>query len=183
MKNTDKHLTEDQLIVAVVDENDLDDEAWRHLNACGKCLEKKNECERELAVLGRMAEEYAPSAGTVWHVRSKPAVFGAWRPAFAAAFTVLVLTAGIVWLKPFDHQTVENGNQKNNTAVLETADDEQLLAEIQELENRAMVDFYSNIFGESSGYYDEEFIDFVVPFEDDQTADEIGFLRENSTIV
>ncbi|MES0350366.1 MAG: hypothetical protein ABUK19_06570, partial [Desulfobacteria bacterium] len=61
--STDKdlHLDEDQLLWAVVEENELPLPLQEHLSACPQCRANKERFEGDLARLGQMAERFAPS--------------------------------------------------------------------------------------------------------------------------
>ncbi len=56
MKNNDTHLTEDQIIVSVIDKNDLTAPAYRHLQRCLLCREKTSEFASKLNNLSKRAE-------------------------------------------------------------------------------------------------------------------------------
>jgi anti-sigma factor RsiW len=169
MKHKDAHLNEDQLLRAVVDETDLPAAVQNHLSTCPVCRVEKGRFEEKLARLGDMAERLAPSpakkvklprressksAGRPWNWR------GALAAGLAAAAVVLVVAYGSVLLKT---------RQEDRIAALsqEMRNDEQLMTEIRGLSENALPVFCLDIFGASDPGLDEEFIEFVVPFTDD----------------
>ena len=55
MKDSEIHLSEEQLICAVVQEDDLGQVAKNHLLACSRCKTEKERFEHDLNSLSRLA--------------------------------------------------------------------------------------------------------------------------------
>ncbi|QTA90670.1 hypothetical protein [Desulfonema magnum] len=163
MKSKTIHLDEDQLIWSVVDENDLAPAVRNHLSSCPVCQERKRHFEQELNNLGNMTKAFSPLP------REKPVpvvqIFRNWlRPAFVSGFALVLLIMGIWWSSPFP---VSQENRMTQ-AVGEMEDDSQLVVEIRVVEEYALPDLYMDIAGESYGYFGDEFLEFVVPLEENQ---------------
>jgi hypothetical protein len=96
MKPPDQdHLSQDQVIKAVIDEERLPPEARVHLSACDVCQEKKDEAEMRLRRLGRMAQSLAPQPsrgkiGVADYFR-RPALPGRWGLRLAIALSMAVV--------------------------------------------------------------------------------------------
>ena len=166
MKSQTIHLNEEQFIRSVVDISDLSADAQIHLSACPMCQKKKQQFEQELNRLECMAKAFAPLPQRNVICSEKPAFlkkisfYPLFRPVFAAGTAVLLLTLGIIWLPA----PISQEEQMARLAI-EMEDDRQLMTEIRILEEDALPEFYQDISGEFYGYFDEEFVDFVVPME------------------
>ena len=167
MKGKDIHLNEDQLIRAVVDENNPTNIERNHLAKCSVCREKKLRLEQELNNLGRMAETFAPSPQRkirpFLHAphRARPRRF-----VFAAVFAAFLLTIGVWWYAPFT--TTQEKMAARLTQEIE--EDEQLMAEIIIPAEYALSDSYLNISGEFYSYFYDEFLEFVIPLGNNHNA-------------
>lgn len=177
MKNKNFHINEDQLIIAVIDQNDLPAAVRLHLSKCPACQEKKRQLDQELGNLGRMAREFAPlpkrkASHILSHIldgiQKTNTGLWSWRPLFAASFAALFLIAGIWMTSP----PVKNTSQEQMTAriINEMEEDQYFILEIKALEENALPDFYPYVSGESDRYFDEEFINFVVPVEETNSS-------------
>lgn len=175
MKSQTIHLDEAGLIRSVVDMNDLSADVRHHLSECPICQRKKQQFEQELTSLERMAEAFAPLPRKRVMYLEKPfgkvSFYTLLRPVFAAGTAIVLLVLGILWLPaPLtisqNEQTEHSQTEQIARVVEEMEEDRQLMAEIRDLEEDALPDFYQGISGESYGYFDEDFVDFVVPMEE-----------------
>ncbi len=174
MKNNNFHISEDQLIIAVVDQDDLPAAVQSHLSECPECLEKKRQLEQELETLGHMAREFAPlPQAKASHIMSriraaiqeKNKGFWSWQPVLAASFVVLFLIVGMWMTSP----PVKNGSEQITARLInEMEEDQYFILEVKALEENALPEFYPYISGETYHYYDDEFINYVVPVEETQ---------------
>jgi len=165
MKNQEIHLNEDQMIRAVVDENDLTTPERNHLSRCSVCQKEKQEFEQALTRLGDISKELVPLPRR----RFIPAVQGSrsslrWRPAMAAGFIVVLLMIAIWWTWLFT-RFQENGSLQLTQKV---ESDQQFMAGITFIEDDALPDRYLDIIGSSNDddydvYYDDEFLEFILP--------------------
>ncbi|MDM8525596.1 hypothetical protein QUF80_19675 [Desulfococcaceae bacterium HSG8] len=176
MKTESVHLNEDQLICAVVDESDLTVAVRNHLFACPACQNEKQQFEQELKILGHMAEKFVPLHRKA--VSSLPERQGFWKnvflspvkwPRFAAGLTVILLMVGI-WGSP----QFETGYEEEIVQTAwESDEDQQMTTDIRVLEGYTLPEFYLDVSGETYGYFDEEFLEFVAPLEENQIHSEV----------
>ena len=166
MKSRNLHLDEDQIIRSVVDENDLAATVRNHLSTCVVCQVKKQQIEQELRSLGYMAKEFAPLPQQKVRPFHKTSSLWSWRPVFATGFAAILLIAGIWWYGLFT-----SSQEKMMAQIIrETEKDRQLMAEIQALLSYAPLDLYPDISTEFYDGYFDEFLEFVVPLEENQDA-------------
>ncbi|MCP4105999.1 MAG: hypothetical protein GY749_10745 [Desulfobacteraceae bacterium] len=172
MKSNNFHIDEDQLIIAVVDQDDLPVAVQSHLSECPECLEKKRQLEQELETLGHMAREFAPlpraKAGHIMSriraaVQGKNKGFRSWHPVFATCFVVLFLIVGMWMTSP---PIKDSSEQITARLINEMEEDQYFILEIKALEENALPEIYPYISGESYNCYDDEFINYVVPMEE-----------------
>ena len=163
MNNKNDHLNENRFILAVIDENDLHPNEIDHLAACSVCRAEKKGFERELENLGRVAKDFAPlSKPKPALILNKKNVLRPFRPVFVTGLALTLLTAFILW------STTDVFAPKNITSphLAEIETDRHLLAEIEDLETFALSVGYWEIPSEINGYMDDDFINFIAPFED-----------------
>ncbi|MBC8394727.1 MAG: hypothetical protein H8E17_19430 [Deltaproteobacteria bacterium] len=156
------HLNENRYIIAVIDKNDLHQSEIDHLAACSACRAEKKRFEQELENLGRLAKDIAPIS------RQKPALIlnkkselRPFRPVFVTGFALTLLTAVILW-STTNVFTPTNITSPNLT---ETEADRHLISEIEGLETLALSVSYWEIPSEVDGYMNDDFINFIAPFE------------------
>ncbi len=162
MKDKNDHLSENRFILAVIDENDLSPTEKEHLMTCSACSAGKKRFERELAYLGRVAKDLAPLS------KQKPATIlnkknglHPFRPVFVTGFALTLLTAFILW------STTDVFTPKNTAPphLAEIEADRHLMSEIEDLEALALSVSYWEIPSEVNGYMNDDFINFIAPFE------------------
>jgi len=169
MKNQDIHLNEDQIIRAIVDENDLTTFERNHLLKCSLCQKEKQGFEQELNRMGEMSKELVPSPrrGFIPVVQESRSLFR-WQPVLVTGFVIVLLLIGIWWTSIFT-RFQENGSMH---IAQKMGSDQQLMAEITFIEDYALPDSYLDIIGNSNDddyddydddYYDDEFLEFVLP--------------------
>ncbi len=175
MKNQDVHLNEDKIIRAIVDENDLTTSEQNHLSKCSLCQKEKQEFKQVLIRMGDMSQELVPSARRRFIPTSqKSRSLFRWQPALVTGFVIVLLMMGIWWSSLF------KGLQENGSVqiVQKMESDQQFVAEITLAEDYALPDRYLHIIGTSNeddydnyddynnyddDYYDDEFLEFVLP--------------------
>ena len=162
--DSEHHLTETQIIQAVVDAADLPTTVWNHLAECSHCLKNKESFAKELANLGQLAEGYAPkpqrriilpvaeTKHTFWSSFS-------WRTVAAATATVAAVFL-IVWGTNVMRNYSNPGTQNLAKEMLEA---EQLMTEVNALVDNALPSFYLELSGEKSPDDVEEFYQFLKP--------------------
>ncbi len=163
MNNKSDHLNENRFILAVIDENDLSPSEKEHLMTCSACSAGKKRFELELENLNRVAKDFAPlSKQKPATILNKNNVLRLFRPVFVAGFALTLLTAFILW------STTNVFTLKNITSphLVEMETDRQLMSEIEGLETLALSVSYWEIPPEINGYMNDDFINFIAPFED-----------------
>ena len=158
------HLSEDQLLMAIVEENDLPISLRKHLNTCQQCRADKVRLEQKLAQVGQMAKKYTPpSKQRIFLPDSEFRSFYSWfsgqRAALGLALTVAMLIFVVWWTDPFKI-TPEGGVE---ITALEMQESESFMSEISILAENALPTVYMDITGESYTGFDEEFMQFIVP--------------------
>lgn len=155
------HLSEDQILLSLVDENDLSQEVRSHLLACTACQEKKTALISELEHLGQMAKDLAPLP------RQKPLPlvresrhFSFRLRVLAAGFAVVLIIACLLSLVFF------TDSSKQMTARLSTEMETDLYLVDEILEESTLPEYYLDIAVTSYSYFDDEFLEFVVPLEE-----------------
>ncbi|RLC18500.1 MAG: hypothetical protein DRI57_08340 [Deltaproteobacteria bacterium] len=168
MTSQNTHLSEEQIICAVVDEQDLPAAVQHHLSACPMCQDKKQQFDRALNTLEEMTEAFSPLPQRKIRLPDHQPFFGkiTWFPvripAFAAGLALFLLTLSI-WYPG----NLEVSKEKMRAQVLREAElSPPLMKEINALEEYTLPDLCQEISGESYGYFTNEFMDFVVPPEE-----------------
>jgi hypothetical protein len=179
MKNQEEHLTEDRIIRAIVDKNDLATTEQNHLSRCSTCQKEKQEFEQVLSRMGDMSQEMVPPPRRrfVFPPQESRSWFR-WQPAVATGLVIALLLMGIWWSSPFK-LFQENGS----VHIVQTIEsDQQFVAEITLVEDYALPDGYLYIIGTSveddygyddydtyddyndyDNYYDDELLESVIP--------------------
>jgi hypothetical protein len=169
--NTEKgrHLDEDQIIMAVVDETDLDPQRQVHLFACPLCQAEKERLEKNLEWLGRKAERFTPLSRKrvplpIEHQGGFRKWSRGWRPAFATAFCALVV-ASLLWSTMFKTTTED----RVEMLIQEMQEDERFMSEVDILIENAFSPVYLDISGAAEESPDDEFLQFIIPAIENQT--------------
>ncbi len=161
MKDKNPHLSEDQILLSLVDENDLSDHMKNHLLSCSVCQDKKGILEFDLERLGRMAKDFTPLP------RKKPVLslrkshrFGFRLPLFEAVLAVFLII-DFLWSQAyFTDPSKQMGAQLWTEAKVGLY----LIDDI--LEESALPEYYLDIAVASYSYLDDEFLEFIVPVEE-----------------
>jgi len=160
----ERHLDEQQLIQAVVDENDLPRSMQAHLVSCHQCRSSKVSFEQELGQLGQLAERYSPPPQRritipVHEARSSRGTFWNWRNAIAAAATVTAVLL-VFWGTTSFRQPTEFKIAGTPSELMEA---KRLMTEVNVLVENALPPLYLEITAEYEPDYDREFYQFLIP--------------------
>jgi predicted anti-sigma-YlaC factor YlaD len=152
------------MLQAVIDDTDLSALQQQHLAECSQCRSHRERLENELAHLGQMAERYAPEPLrriTVAHdkVRSPFSIRGFVFSAAAVAAVIVVVWATFLIR---NQQESRVGNLAQNMVEAE-----RLMTEINVLVENALPQVYLDIAADTNLNLDEEFIDFLIPTNED----------------
>lgn len=158
------HLSEDQLIRAVVDVADLPDAVQDHLSGCRECLDGKMSFELELKQLGQKAERFAPQPQRRIMLPAAPDKnwirnLFEW-PKLAAAAATVAAVFFLVWGTNMVRNTAGPGSGDMTAALVEA---EQLMTEVNTLVDNALPPFYVEISGAENSSSDEDFYRFLIP--------------------
>ena len=158
------HLAEEDMLQAVIDDTDLSTLQQQHLAECPRCRSHRERLENELTHLGQMAERYAPEPLrriTVAHdkVRSPFSIRGFAFSAAAVAAAIIVVWATFLIRS---QQQGRIGNLAQNMVEAE-----RLMTEINVLVENALPQVYLDIVGDTNLNLDEDFIDFLIPTNED----------------
>lgn len=161
---TEDHLSDDQIIQAVVDEDDLPAPFKVHLSTCPRCRAEKARLEGDLAFVGQLARRSAP-------VLQRPMALTAGRPkalqwaaswpgrmavglAVSAGLVLLLIGSGLLRL-PYPAGV-------QGPAVSPSQSD-RLMAEVTDLVENPLPPVYQDMCGEPLWSSDEGFLQFIVP--------------------
>ena len=158
------HLTDDQILQAVVDEEELSLPIREHLSTCFQCRDAKKRFEEELSKVGHMARRSVPIASQRISLpdeepRRHKSWFWGWR-GWAGAALAAGLVILSVWWSPVFRPVPEDSR---DMLAEETWEGEAFMAEISVLVENALPPEYLVISGESDPGFDEVFMQFVVP--------------------
>ncbi len=159
------HLSEKQLLLAVVDETRLPLLLQQHLSVCRRCREEKGKIEQTFSRIGETAKRFAPfpvKQPTVPSVTPQKAV---WRPALAMALTTALVIAAVWWAFV---STSPPESVPINNYTFEMWEDEQFMAEISFLTENALPSEYMEMITEPDLDTQDDFLQYIVPSTDTQ---------------
>ena len=171
------HLSNEDIVWAIVDSDRLDAARKRHLQTCRKCRQEKDYLAHLLENTGQIAADGvpvptpAPSFEGRRARRSGSARIG-WRAALAG--TVLVLLAFTVgrYLPIKQRPTVPDSPV---APVADYNDSEAWMSEVNELTENALPQVFLDIAGQIEPGINDEFIEFIVPTEEND--DSLGEMK------
>ncbi len=159
MKNI--HLKEDQIFHCVVDEDSLSKEIRQHIEKCPVCQKKKASFASELENLGKMAGGFVP-APIKKPVLSPKEPGGQWfrLPVFATGLATGLLVAFLVGVPLYLTM------QKQAKTDLTFSKEVHLNIVEDVLVEPALSEHYLDMTSPSYSFFDDEFLDFVAPVEE-----------------
>ncbi len=159
MKNI--HLKEDQIFHCVVDEESSPREIRRHIEKCPVCQKKKASLASELEHLGKMAGDFVPTPIKKPVLSLKePGVKRFRLPVFATGLATGLLVAFLVGAPLY--LTMQKQAKSDLTFINEVHTNivEDMLVE------PALYEHYLDITSPSYSFFDDEFLDFMAPVEE-----------------
>jgi predicted anti-sigma-YlaC factor YlaD len=161
-------LEEDDIMQAVIDENDLSELQQQHLVECSQCRTRREQLEQELAHLGQLAQRYAPrpQKRIIMAKQKVRSPLLNWRIAFSAAAVAAVIL--VVWGTSLIQNQRQGsiGNLAQDMVEAErlmTQVNIRLMTQVNMLVENALPQVYLDIVGETSLNLDEDFMDFLIP--------------------
>ena len=169
----DAHLQEEQILWAVIDEQDLGEDAQRHLQQCQICKGKVEQFRDELHEFGQIASQSVPPFNRFLKLPApKPAPAGhysGWLPFFGAA----AMAAFILFFYFMDMHTTPPPPVASMQSQENLLEDETLMREIAEMVEYPLPEDLYEISGEYENNFDDDFLQFIVPDTDDDFQSEL----------
>lgn len=172
--NTEKnhHLSEDQIIRAVVDESELSVSDRQHLGHCNLCRAQKTHLEQNLARLGQAASQFVPLPRKRLNLKASETSHSIqwswnWKTALGTALAAAVLFI-FMWWASQGEEMFENSGRENLIANDDMAS-ESLMTEVDILSENALPQEYMDIAAETESEFNEEFINFIAPLIEDDS--------------
>lgn len=172
------HLAEDRILQAVIDDTDLSTLQQQHLAECSRCQSHRERLENELTHLGRLAERYAPEPLRRINVADDKARSPLLIRRFAVSAAAVAAVIIVVWAT-FLIRSQQQGGIGNLAQDMVEA--ERLMTEVNVLVENALPQVYLDIVGETNLNTDEDFIDFLIPTNED--APSISALAKKGTLL
>ena len=163
------HLSEEEIVWAIVDSSRLDAAKKEHLITCRHCLAERNRLANLLENAAQMAADGVPLSTLTPPFddrrlqRSGRPRFG-WRVALAGAALALMISFTVG-----RYLSVRPPTPLPNTSVApvaDSADTETWMTEVYELTESALPQVFLDIAGQAESGMNDEFIDFIVPTEE-----------------
>ena len=146
----DIHLSEADILRAMVDEGDLPSDVVEHLTRCGICRVEKKRIEDGLARMTRMARELTPTPVRRPSLEGETRRLANWLPwGWGYGLSAGIVAAAIVILA---FTTILSKTTRDDAFFLtdsETIEDERFMAEIARLEEDGLPPVYTEISGTS----------------------------------
>jgi hypothetical protein len=160
----DRHLTDDEILVALVDEADLGPELQAHLSACQRCKSKLKKIDQQLHDLGHMAEHMAPVSTR--RIRLPETIDrsdfqSGWRlKPVLGLMAAMVLVVMLVWPQAnFYIQTYFIQNMLTQGIK----EDNILISKVDVLVEDALPEKYRHILSVAEPEFDQDFMQYIVP--------------------
>jgi len=158
----DHHLTDEELIVALVDATDLSDSRRSHLDDCRHCRQVLAAAQAPLDRIGALAERHTPAPSHPVRVdarSSHPAKRIRRRVAAAMAIAAMGLLV-VVWTATVGHDPSRLAGESKSGGETE---DMVFMAEVGQLIDDPLPDRYRQLIGIDTTDSEDDFMDFIVP--------------------
>ncbi|MFZ1986909.1 MAG: hypothetical protein WAU91_21030 [Desulfatitalea sp.] len=178
-QNASAHLTQAELLKALVDAADLPADQREHLNACPTCDEDFSRLNARLTRIGQMAERLAPKPARAFRLPATQTASARWifKPVWAVGFVAAMLLAITV----FRPQQWFSAPQNQKVAVIDPAADQQLMEEVAALVDNALPAAYQQLASLSEpdaadeSQSDEDLLDWILPpLQEDEDDDSLS---------
>ncbi len=182
-KNPNRHLTDPEILAALVDTGDLPDCTQRHLESCEACQKRLQCLEIDFTAFGRAAKANTPELPRPVRLESVirkkraarhgffPASWGR-RPAYGMAVAALLVMVVAVKGPGVRFRTELPSRQ----VTMETHEAEELFIEVDRLVENAMPRDYYELTGMDSDDAEEDYMEFIVPLEEENNT--LSMIRE-----
>lgn len=155
------HLQYDQLLKALVDTTDLEDEARVHLEACSGCQRQVTRLAQRYHRIGQMARKMAPEPSRAFRVPSHQGSVAKrrFKPALALGMIAAMILMFTIWW-PQQYQSVD---VPELVATDESDIDDPLMDEIDALVADALPAIYQELASVVESPSTEDLIEWIVP--------------------
>lgn len=158
------HLSEDEVLRAMIDPSNLDSSRQAHVNACRHCQRQTEALSHRLIRLGQMAKQMTPEPQKSFRLPAHSTPVGRWRlkPAMALGVLGILIFAVVLWGPRFYYMSPSPGPMVVHTVE----SDDRLLQEIDMLVEDALPEQYQRLAALSDDRSVEDLdalIDWVVP--------------------
>jgi hypothetical protein len=180
--NINRHLTQDEILMALVDETDLGPDLQTHLSTCLQCSGEKKKLEQRLHQLSHMAEQMAPvpirsirlpETGDRSYFQRR----WWWKPVLGTA-AAMVLVIILVW--PQARFYIQTKIQKDVTTQ-ETQIDNELIAQVDVLVKDPLPMKYQDILEADKAdetEFDQDFMQYIIPPIKDNVSGSLPYSRK-----
>jgi hypothetical protein len=159
----DKHLTEDRIIRAVIDEAQLLRHEKEHLVQCLVCRDEKTRLEQDLTALGDAASRLAPRPRRAVVLPETKGKSPGWLTGHHSwALASVVCTVLVLFFLGWNF-FVRLPQSRLASVEEEIQKDGQFMAEINDLVENPLPQVYRDISGDGYAEMDEDLMDFLVP--------------------
>jgi hypothetical protein len=166
------HLSEDQIIRAVVDESELSLPVRQHLGHCNQCRAQKARLEQNLVRLGQLAGQFVPVPHQRLSLQASETLPSLrwswnWKTALGTALATAALFVFVWWASQGEEIFETYGTE--NVIVQDLTTSESLMTEVSILSENALPQEYMDIAAETGSEINEEFINFMAPLIEDDS--------------
>jgi hypothetical protein len=159
------HLSEDEIVVALVDPADLAPSRQSHLHHCPRCEAARRRLEQGLARFVERVDQWTPSPLGPASFPDRPIRSHgigwnwAWKGITAAAAAALVIMVVNLWPQPPTIGPLYPSGVPEKGPV----ETERLIGQVNALVENALPPAYMALTGGNGSLLDDEFMDFLVP--------------------
>ena len=154
-----RHLSRDDLLIALVDPSDLSSHQAGHLKDCPVCRQELDRIALRYDRMGKLAAKLTPAPARPIRIteRRSSASRYRWRPLMAAAVTgAVIVLMTTLWPRNPDQPTTPSLPQNALT-------DRELMLEIDALVDNALPPAVQRLAAVATPQFDEDLINWIVP--------------------
>jgi hypothetical protein len=160
-----RHLSRDDLLIALVDRSDLSNRQARHLKECPACQQELDRIAQRYDQLGKMATQLAPAPRRSIRLSQRRTTVSRYklRPLVAAGITAAVI---LLMTTLWPRNPAETPIPASQQTMLS---DRELMQQIDALVNSALPPTVQRMAAVTTPQYDEDLINWIVPsIQDDE---------------
>ncbi len=167
--NPQEHLSDDELLQALVDVSDLKAERQSHLGQCADCQRHMDHLEQRFINLENKARQMAPAPPQPFRMPQKTEQQAWWfyRPMWAAGMVATMVLALVLWWP----RQLERSAHIPDVARQHTVTDDSLFDQVDALVDNALPPIVQQLTASSELDESQSVIDWVVPHIDELDDD------------